>query len=167
MTPFRLDDDESERGLPWRLMRNGPVTKYWRQEYFEEDIKELEQRRFRVVPFNCREWPDEATMHEALRVALGLPENTGRNFDALADSLSEIDVPEDGGLVVALDNFEESERNNRLFQVFADASRWWLLFGRTLAVIIRTDDPAYRGRDTLGATPPQWNGREWLDSNRG
>lgn len=37
-----------------------------------------------------------------------MPDYTGLGFDALNDSLSEIDVPEDTGLMVALDNFSEA-----------------------------------------------------------
>jgi hypothetical protein len=38
-------------------------------------------------------------------------------------------VPDDGGLVVALDNCLGTERNDTLLDVVASASRWWLLFG--------------------------------------
>ena len=95
MAPFRPNRDEYEHDLPWRLMQNGPVTLYWRREYFAEDIGAPRERGFVVPLFDCRAWPDEFALHEELRVGLGMPDYTGHSFDALNDSLSEIDVPED------------------------------------------------------------------------
>ena len=59
MAPFRLGHDEYQHELPWRLMLNGPVTKYWRRDGFEEDIAEMQQRGFRVARFDCGSWSDE------------------------------------------------------------------------------------------------------------
>ncbi len=166
MAPFRLNRDELEHDLPWRLMQNGPVTLYWRREYFEEDIGALRKRGFIVPSFNCREWADEFTLHEALRIGLGMPDYTGHSFDALNDSLSEIEVPEESGVMLALDNVTDAPRADVLLQVLADASRWWLLFGRIFGVLGRTDNPRYEPPE-VGAMRPAWNGREWLNTNRG
>lgn len=46
-------------------------------------------------------------------------------------------------MIVALDNMTEAPRADVLFQVLADASRWWLLLGRIFAVLARTDKPDY------------------------
>jgi hypothetical protein len=108
MAPFRPNRDEYEHDLPWRLMQNGPVTLYWRREYFAEDIGALRERGFVVPLFDCRAWPDEFALHEELRVGLGMPDYTGHSFDALNDSLSEIDVPEESGVMVALDNVTDA-----------------------------------------------------------
>lgn len=90
---------------PRLLKQNGPVTKYWRREGFEEDLAEMQARGFRVERFDVRAWADEDAMYCELRDGLGLPGHTGMNFDALADSLTDMDVPQDGGGVIALDNF--------------------------------------------------------------
>jgi RNAse (barnase) inhibitor barstar len=166
VAPFRLNRDEYEHDLPWRLMQNGPVTLYRRREYFEEDIGALRERGFVVRSFDCREWTDEFALHEALRVGLGMPGYTGHNFDALSDSLSEIEVPEESGMMVALDNVTDAPRADVLLDVLASTSRWWLLFGRIFGVLARTDNPDY-GPPIVGAMRPDWNGREWLDANRG
>ena len=79
-----------------------------------------------------------------------------------------MNVPEAGGLAVVLDNFSGSEeRNAQLLRVLADASRWWLLFGRVFVVLLRTDDAHYEGPRDLGAMLAQWNGQEWLNATRG
>lgn len=115
--------------------------------------------------FDCRAWPDEFALHEELRVGLGMPDYTGHSFDALNDSLSEIDVPEESGVMVALDNVTDAPRADVLLDVLAGASRWWLLFGRIFGVLARTDDPNY-APPRVGGMRPAWNGREWLDANR-
>lgn len=165
MAPFRPNRDEYEHDLPWRLMQNGPVTLYWRREYFAQDIGALRERGFVVPLFDCRAWPDEFALHEELRVGLGMPDYTGHSFDALNDSLSEIDVPEESGVMVALDNVTDAPRADVLLDVLAGASRWWLLFGRIFGVLARTDDPNY-APPRVGGMRPAWSGREWLDANR-
>jgi hypothetical protein len=115
--------------------------------------------------FAC--WGDDvAKMRAALRDELGMPSYTGSNFNAIADSLTDIDVPEQGGLVVALDNFIASDSNEVLLHVLTAAWRRWLLFGRLLVVLLRTDDGQYEGPTNLGAMTASWNGREWLNAKR-
>ena len=69
-------------------MQNGPVTLYWRREYFAEDIGVLRQRSFVVPLFDCRAWPDEFALHEELRVGLGM-----RTTPATASMRSTIRCP--------------------------------------------------------------------------
>ena len=105
-------------------------------------------------------------MYVELRDELGNQDYTGMNFDALADSLTDMVVPEEGGVVIALDNFTESRRTDTLLDVLARASRWWLLSGGFLPSSCGRTDPGYRGPDSLGAGQPLWNRREWQDSTR-
>lgn len=162
MAPFRLRHDELQHELPWRLMQNGPVTKYWRREYFEEDLAELIGREYWVPRFDCSKWHSEREMHDALRTGLRLPDHTSHNFDALSYSLTDAPVPDRSGLMLALDNFTDANRSDTLLDVLAGASRWWLLFGRILGALLRTDDATYDG-GKVGATPLNWNVREQGD----
>lgn len=170
MAPFRLDHDEYEHELPWRLMQNGPVTKYWRREALDEDVDALEGWGFTIRRLDCASWTNDNKMHQALREVFELPDYYGANLDALDDCLQDadvVDVPEAGGLAVVLDNFSGSEeRNEQLLRLLADTSRWWLLFGRLVVVLLRTDDARYEGPRDLGVTPARWNDREWLDASR-
>jgi RNAse (barnase) inhibitor barstar len=165
MAPFRLGHDELQHSLPWMLMQNGPVTKYWRREHFNEDIGELTRLEFQVISFDTSAWMHSDAMYESLITKLGMPGYTGHNFDALDDSLTDIEVPEMGGMVVALDNFGASPDNETLLDVLARASRYWLLFGRIFMTLLRTDDASYQGPG-LAATAPSWNRREWLTDKR-
>ncbi len=100
-----------------------------------------------------------------LKSGLAMPDYTGLGFDALNDSLSEIHVSDESGVIVALDNFTEEHRGDILLKVLADAPRYWLLFGRLFGVILRTNDARYEG-PMVGAMPCMWNGREWLLTSR-
>lgn len=75
-----------------------------RREYFDEDMRELREVGYVVPYFDCASWKTEDDLHDALRVGLGMPDYTGHNFGALADSLADIKVPEASGMMVALDN---------------------------------------------------------------
>jgi hypothetical protein len=105
MVPFRFGHDELQHELPWLLMQNGPVTKYRRSQGFEEDLAEMQDRGFVVKRFDVCQWTDEVAMYRELRDGLCLPVHTGMNFDGLADSLDDMEVWPDGGVVIALDNF--------------------------------------------------------------
>jgi len=164
VAPF--DPDAVADELPWLLMESGPVTKYWRRDGFEEDIAELQELGFRVARFDVSSWVDKDAMFTELCCSLRLDHVPGMGFDWLDDTLRSLDVPDEGGLVVALDNFTESAGTNTLLRVFADASRWWLLFGRVFAIALRTDDSDYEGPADLGVTRAHWNYREQLDARR-
>lgn len=99
MAPFRLGHDELQHELPWLLMRNGPVTKYWRRDVFEQDLDGMLARGYRVRRFDCSRWRSEDDLHSTLKAGLELPAYTGSGFDALADSLTDIEVPEESGVL--------------------------------------------------------------------
>jgi RNAse (barnase) inhibitor barstar len=168
MAPFRLGHDEYQHELPWRLMQNGPVTMYWRREVLDADVAELGRHGFVACRFNCGSWESDESMHAELRSGLGLPDYTGANFNALADSLTDMEVPESGGFAIVLDDFNGSlQRDDDLIHVIAEASRWLLLFGRLVVILLRTDDVRYEGPRDLGATRASWNPREYTPADRG
>ncbi len=116
---------------------------------------------YSVARFDCSSWASEAELCADFKAGLHMPDYTGLGFDAINDSLSEIDVPDDTGLMVALDNFSEAHRADVLLDVLANASRRWLLFGRIFGVLIRTDDERYHGpllaaRLPTGTTASGW-----------
>jgi hypothetical protein len=105
-------------------------------------------------------------MFSELKAGLALPAYTGSGMDALADALTDIEIPDASGVVVALDNFNQVSWTHALLDVLAAASRYWLLFGRILMILLRTDDATYVGPH-VGCSVPMWNGREWLNASRG
>lgn len=160
MASFRKDRITGELEhytLPFALMQNGYVTTYRRRDVLDNDAAELRRLGFIVREFDCAAWDDDPAMHNELRVELGLPDWTGQGFDALNDSLTDMEVPDDGGVVIVLDNFDDRRRRDRvLLDVLASSARYWLLFGRLQPVLIRVVDPNYQSPTDLGGTRAWW-----------
>lgn len=91
----------------------------------------------------------------------------------------DLEVPEIGGLVLVLEHFDrysngagaEIMRSGRseaevVLDIFACASRRFLLTGRRLMTLAQSDDPRIHF-ERLGGASTQWNTREWLNKNRG
>jgi hypothetical protein len=79
-----------------------------------------------------------------------------------------MEVPESGGFAIVLDDFNGSlQRDDDLIHVLAEASRWLLLFGRLVVILLGTDDVRYEGPRDLGATRAWWNPREYTPADRG
>ena len=120
--------------------------------------------------FDAATWVTDGEMHTQLKSGLGFPAYYGANYDALDDSLEDIEVPGHGGLTVVIEHFDRWEGPaDVLLGAFARAARYWLLLGRKLIVLLRVEHARYEdvGPPHIGATPAQWNPREFLDSSRG
>jgi RNAse (barnase) inhibitor barstar len=106
-------------------------------------------------------------MHHEFKREFGFPDQYVENLYSLADRLSDVDIPDESGTVVALEHFDNvTAEPEILLDVLARCSRNWMLFGRRFIVLVQTSDPDYRGPLDLAATPAQWNGREWMTASR-
>ena len=105
-------------------------------------------------------------MHRQLKTKLSFPDYYGENWDALNDCLSDLEITDEGQIVLfrRLDNLD-TNRVHMLLDIFASNSRLQMLFGKRLIVLAQVDNPNYQ-IDPVGATPVMWNGAEWLDKNR-
>lgn len=161
----------------WPLFQNGPVTMYWNKDILREDCSWLSAHDYRICTVESSEWKDQVDALAGLNEVLGLGEALGladfcpTNLDGFRDALSDIDVPNEGGVAIVLlsyDKFTESNRKvaEAILDIMADRSRVFMLFGQRLAVIVQSDDPRLRFH-RLGATAAGWNRREWLNERRG
>jgi RNAse (barnase) inhibitor barstar len=168
MAPFTLGyHDKGPSTLDWRLLSQSAVSLYMREEFLEEDSRELLGLGYAVVGFDCSGWTSWDTLYNELEVAFEF-RKWGRNLNAFRDVLRDIDVPDAGGMVVLLRAIDSQlERVEPIIEVLADTSRYWLLFGRRFLLLAQTGDPQYRAPADLGAAPAYWNPREWLNSARG
>ncbi len=164
------DDPETLQRTDWRLLQNGPVTLYWRPECMREDVDWLETHGYIIHHFDVTDWTDLAIMHSQFQSNLAFPDYYGKNLDALNDCLSDVEIPDDAGTVLAFAHFDslvasQSTIAAALLDILADNSRRAMLFGKRLIVLLQTDSPDFR-TGPIGATTGNWNCREWLDSNR-
>ncbi len=160
------DIKEIFQRLDWSILQNGWISLYWKKSILKKDLKWFEDENYNIVDFDCRLWTDETKMHEQLKQKLNFPDYYGKNFDALNDCLTYIQINATGQIVVFnhLDSID-IETIQILLDVFADNSRRHILFGERLIVLAQVDNPNFKIAP-VGATTVSWNKQEWLDSKR-
>lgn len=104
MPVFNNTQSEWQR-LDWTILRDGPGSIYWRQNFLEEDIEWFIKERYRVARFDCTSWSDDSVYHRDLYNKLKLPDYYGSNFDSLNECLEDIEIKE-AGLVIVLEHFD-------------------------------------------------------------
>jgi RNAse (barnase) inhibitor barstar len=102
---------------------------------------------------------------------LGFPDYYGRNLAAWIDCLSDLEVPQTGGVVLQFKHYDAfAQSHSQLAQTILDSiestSRRFLLTGQRLLALVQSDDPRIRF-ERVGAMAVTWNPREWLDTDRG
>ena len=137
MASFERRSEEWNR-LDYRLLRDHPVTLYYRRAVLEDDLRWLEGEGY-----------------EAYRL----------------DALSEIEIPELGGMALAFLGFDRfaarlPQTAWHVCDVLAQHSRHALRHGLRSLALLQSDDPRIRF-EGVGATPVGWNPREWLNETRG
>jgi RNAse (barnase) inhibitor barstar len=170
MAAFTGDPDETTR-LDWRILQDGAICLYFQRRILDEDVAWLRQHDYQIHTFDCSRWTSEAEFHADVSRDLGFPAWYGRNLHAFNDSLSDLLVPDVGGVALVFARFDlVAERLPNVAWYVLDIvevnSRRFLLFGRRLIALVQSDDPSI-SFDPIGARPVMWNPREWLVSKRG
>ena len=166
MTSF-ADTPEWYERLDFQILQNGWISTYWQPAILNNDLQWFNNNHFRVVDFDCANWKDEAIMHDEIKVKLDFPAYYGSNLNALNDCLCDIEIPNEG-LVVVFKNFQHVAKQyaHDLLDIFANKARLHMLFGRKLLTLIQVDDPNFE-IPAVGACPVSWNRKERLNSKRG
>ena len=178
MTAF-TKQEALENRLDWEILRDGGINLYWRCQYLEEDAGWFRQKNYQVISCRCDKWTSNDAMHTDFQSALSLPDYYGRTLDALNDVLDDIAVPDEGGMVVVFNRFDVYAKGagaaatprgpteaSVVLHIFARASRYFLLTGRRLLMLVQSDDPNIVFQN-LAFSPVSWNRREFLSANRG
>ncbi|MFZ0520546.1 MAG: barstar family protein [Candidatus Acidiferrales bacterium] len=178
MAAFTRQDRFGGR-IDWNILRDGGVALYWRRDIFNEDVGWFLQQNYQVFSFDCARWASSQEMHADFRRTLSFPAYYGMNLDAFNDCLSDLAVPEAGGIALSFTQFEKyadglgadlmvSGRPEAevVINILANASRYFLLTGSRLLSLIQTNDVQTR-YDKLGCISAQWNRREWANKDRG
>jgi hypothetical protein len=168
MAPLRWPGDASR--LDVNLLRGSPVTLYRSREVLAEHLAWLRQHAYVVHEFDCSGWSSEADFHDAASRTLGFPDYYGRNLDAFNDCLCGIEVPEEGGTVLAFQAFDglhrlSPERAWHILDIAARWSRFFLLTGCQLMVLVQTDDLGLNIKP-VGARPVLLNDAERVRETR-
>ncbi len=171
MAIFTDQDIEKDPPLDWFLLRDSPVTLYYRPAILEEDVAWLRARRYKVFSFDCARWMSEDAFHDDIQEALGFSDFYGRNLNAFNDRMRYLEIPDIGGFVLVFrrfDCFAEQDHDTAHFvlDVIASNSRTYALLGRRLIALVQSDDPRIEF-EPVAACLVGWNSREWLNANRG
>jgi len=174
------EQEESRKRLDWEILRDGGINLYLRREYLDEDIDWLRKQHYQVFLFDCTKWTSSEVMHADFARTLSFPSYYGRNLDALHDCLEDdLFVPDIGGVALVLNRIDtyvkahaatlkpiERTEAEIILDIFARATRYFLLTGRRFLTLLQSDDPQIRF-DKLACVIADWNRRERLYKNRG
>ena len=166
MTAF-ADTPEERQRLDWQLLRNGAVALYSSTRVLDEDTAWLSSHGYRVLKFRANEWTTGEAMHSALASALKFPDYYGRNLNALNDVLGDVEMPDEGGLVLVLTRFDafaarDQELAWNLLDLFAKHSRVFALTGHRFLLFCQSNDPTLAVAP-FGAHSLAWNPRESVE----
>jgi RNAse (barnase) inhibitor barstar len=170
MAAFTHDPGEWQR-LDWRLLQNSAVSLYFRTDILETDVSWFDAHGYNVLRLHAGAFASSETLLVALADLFCFPDYFGRNLDAFNDCLSDIEIPDVGGVLLVLSSFHVVATAlptvaQALLEICADNSRRFLLTGRRFLVLVQSDDPSIRF-EPVGATAVAWNPQEWLNSKRG
>jgi len=168
--PSRAERPPLER-LDIQLLHSSAVTLYHKHTLLAQDVSCLQQFGYRVYALDAALWKGAVDFHAEAKRVFVFPEYYSANLASWIDCLGEIDVPEEGGVVVQFKHFDAFARTDpqfahTLLDSIESASRRFLLGGRRLLALVQSDDPRIRF-ERIGAVPVNWNPREWLDADRG
>jgi|SRR5690348_8766215 len=169
-SPVRTDRFASDR-LDIQLLQSSAVTLYHKQSILAQDLSWLQQAGYHSYALDAALWKTASDFHADVKRELGLPEYYAGNLASWIDSLGDLDVPSEGGVVVQFRHFDAFARvephfAHTLLDSIESASRRFLLMERRLLALVQSDDPRIRF-ERIGAAPVNWNPREWLDADRG
>jgi RNAse (barnase) inhibitor barstar len=169
MSAFANDPSEWQR-LDWSLLQNSPIALYHSTNVLDKDIAWLKKNGYVVRSSSSECWESAMALLLALGKTLSFPEHFGGNLDAFNDCLSDLEIPQDGGFVLVLREFEQVATSfpaeaHAILDILASNSRRFSLTGQRLITLVQSNNPEIQFQP-VGATPVQWNPREWLAAKR-
>jgi RNAse (barnase) inhibitor barstar len=155
-------------------MRGGVIL-YWADRVLAEDLAWLRQERYVIHEFDGSKWRAEDDLYKDVAKALGYSGYFGRNLAAFSDCMLDVEVPDDGGMVILIRDIDAVERHDQQFlwdllDILDHTTRRNLLFGRRLLTLLQSRNSARTPAidfSGVGAVHVTWNPREWLNSTRG
>jgi len=160
-------------------MRGGVIL-YWADRVLAEDLAWLRKERYVIHEFDGSKWRVQDDLYKDVAEALGYPGYFGRNLAAFSDCMLDVEVPDDGGMVILIRDIDAVERHaverhdrqflQNLLDILDHTTRRNLLFGRRFLTLLQTRNPARTPAmdfSGVGAVHVTWNPREWLNSARG
>ncbi len=148
------------------LLRDGPVILYDDRAELDKACAWLRKHDYTFYLLDCKQWRSSGTLQEDFysRVATALSiADCDDDRDAFRDCLYYLEVPDKGGVVIVFSNYDAFVRRapgyaHDILGILTEISRFNLLFGRRLIVLVHSADP-YLELEPVGARPvlpTQW-----------
>jgi len=159
--------------VDWPFLQNGPTTLFKSQKVLEDATTRLKSSGYAVHHIDCSN--DDKLLCSFIetlrwRHQFGyVPETLILN--ALNDAVRDEPFETSDKAVMVFDQFQGFWKRDKstafhVLDIFASASRDYLIFGKRLLSFVKVSNSAFK-IDALGATPANWNDREWLNKDRG
>ena len=158
--------------IDWPFLQNGPTTLFKSQKILDEAVSNLKGMGYVVHHIDCsRDDKFLSSLIDSLRwqQQFGyVPKSL--NLNALNDAVRGEPFDTSDYAVMVFDQFQGFWKRDKatafqILDIFASASRDYLIFGKRLLSFVKTSNPSFH-IDALGATPANWNSREWLNKDR-
>lgn len=168
MAVFRSEDCNR---LDFEILAEGGVALYYQHEVLGEDLAWFALERYEVIQFDEEALDSVEGFHFEARLKLGFPEDYEPTREGLREGLSELPVPEEGGMALVLPGVnriaaDDGEGLRELLGVVAEVSHEFMLTGHRFLALLQSDDPEL-DVGTFGSRTVAWNPRERMPWTRG
>jgi hypothetical protein len=165
---FRPDDCNR---LDFEILAEGGVALYYQHEVLGEDLAWFALERYEVIQFDEEALDSLESFHFEARLKLGFSEDYEPTLESLHESLSELSVPEVGGVALVLPGVQRIAADDReglqaLLGVVAELSHEFMLTGHRFLALLQSDD-AELDLGPIGPRKVVWNPRERMPWTRG
>ncbi|WP_394775306.1 barstar family protein [Flavobacterium sp.] len=127
--------------LDYEIISRGFLKPYSDDEALKEDTYWLKSEDYKVIEFNCLDLSDKEIMHNTLHAQFDFPNYYGHNWDALQECLNEIEIT-DNGLVVVFNSLDKI--NNKiaynLIDIFVSSAQRHRIFSEILLILIKVEN---------------------------
>jgi len=134
--------DRYEEALDYYILRDCPVCLYFYENQFETDLEWLRSHDYIIHTINAEE---KSSFIEQLGLIISRHHSEGQwtgGLDSLDDYFFDFyDIPDNGGVVFSITNFEKIYEEDEYFSqnvldIIADYSRQKMLFGKRMMALL-------------------------------
>lgn len=157
--------------LDFEILAEGGVALYYQYEVLGEDLAWFALERYDVIQFDEEALDSLDGFHFEARLKLGFPEDYEPTFDSLREALSELEVPDEGGMALVLPGAHRIAQDDRegfisLMSVVSELSHEFMMTGQRFLTLVQSDNGEL-DIGAVGARTVLWNPRERMGWTRG
>ncbi|RWX03705.1 barstar family protein [Flavobacterium cerinum] len=131
--------------IDYQIISRGFVKAYSDDTILKANIGWFEKENYKTIEFDCIEWNnDKEIMHDHLSLKLDFPPYYGKNWDALDECLNDLEIPENG-LVVVFKNLDliNIKTAHTLINCFVSSAQTHILFNERLLALIKVENQKF------------------------